>query len=242
VRFDHGAVTGTCASCHNGTTARGKNASHIPTGNVCEDCHVTTGWTNVRFDHGAVTGTCASCHNGTTALGKNASHIQTNGQCDDCHGTLAWIPANLDHGLVTGACSSCHNGVSATGKAGNHFGTSLQCDSCHSTTRWAPINFTHSSPGYPGDHRSGVGCLDCHQGNSQTATWTQPAYKPDCAGCHANDFRSGPHKKYEKPNETKYTVSELRNCAGACHFYTDSTMTAIKESRNGKHRPNRGEW
>ena len=41
--FDHAGVTGTCASCHNGTTATGKPTNHIPTSNVCEDCHVTHG-------------------------------------------------------------------------------------------------------------------------------------------------------------------------------------------------------
>ena len=35
----------------------------------------------------------------------------------------------------------------------------------------------------------------------------------------------------------KYTVSELRNCSGACHTYTDSTLTKILKSRAGpEHR------
>ncbi len=32
-------------------------------------------------------------------------------------------------------------------------------------------------------------------------------------------------------------MSELRNCSGACHIYTDSTLTTIKERRSGpEHR------
>ena len=66
------------------------------------------------------------------------------------------------------------------------------------------------------------------------ATWPAPAYKPDCAGCHANNFRSEPHTKY---GNVKYTVGELRNCSGACHIYKDSTLTTIETRRPGpEHR------
>ncbi len=48
------------------------------------------------------------------------------------------------------------------------------------------------------------------------------------------DYESGPHTKY---GNVKYTVSELRNCSGACHIYTDSTLTTISRSRPGpQHR------
>jgi hypothetical protein len=41
-------------------------------------------------------------------------------------------------------------------------------------------------------------------------TWSAPAYQPDRAGCHAQDFKvGGPHRTA--------TVSDLRDCAGACH-------------------------
>jgi hypothetical protein len=239
VNFDHASVTGTCFSCHNGTTATGKSATHLSTSNVCDDCHITTNWTTVNFDHTGVTGTCSSCHNGTTATGKSATHIQTSGQCDSCHNNLAWTPANMDHSLVTGSCSSCHNGTTATGKSPTHFVTSVQCNECHNTTNWLTINFNHTSANYPGNHNSSVTCINCHTSNSQTATWRNATYKPACAGCHANDYRTGPHKKYENP-DAFYSVSELRDCAGACHIYTDSTMTTIKTRRTGEHRASGG--
>jgi hypothetical protein len=35
----------------------------------------------------------------------------------------------------------------------------------------------------------------------------------------------------------KYTVSELKNCSGACHVYTDATLKTISKTRNGpQHR------
>jgi hypothetical protein len=237
IRVDHASVTGSCVSCHNGTTAPGKPGNHIATSNTCDDCHVTTNWSSVRFDHNGVSGSCTSCHNGQTATGKGPTHIQTSAQCDGCHSTLAWVPAQFDHNLVSGSCTTCHNGQTAPGKPGNHFNTTLQCDTCHDATRWEPVTFRHSSPNYPGDHGRGVECRDCHRSNSQTVTWQWSAYKPDCAGCHAGDYERDEHKKIENPR-TYYTVSELRDCTGACHTYTDSSLTRIRRSRTGQHRVN----
>jgi hypothetical protein len=235
-------VTGTCASCHNGTNATGKPVTHITSTNTCDSCHVTTNWTTVRVDHTAVIGTCSSCHNGTKAAGKPVTHIQTTAQCDTCHSTVAWLPASFDHSAVIGSCSTCHNGTSATGKPPTHFVTTLQCDSCHNTVAWTPIRFTHSSAAYPGDHRAAVTCLSCHTANSQTIAWRNAAYQPDCAGCHASRFVPGSHKKYETPTTVNYTVSELRDCSGACHQYTNSTLTTILVRRNSHHRPSDVGW
>ena len=40
-RVDHAQVTGSCYSCHNGTTATGKHATHIQSTNNCAACHAT---------------------------------------------------------------------------------------------------------------------------------------------------------------------------------------------------------
>jgi len=187
-------------------------------------------------DHNNVQGTCSSCHNGTKATGKSPNHITTTAECGACHGTLAWTPATFSHTNVAGTCSSCHNGVQATGKSQSHFQTTLQCDTCHrSTTVWTSVRYTHTGARYPGGHTS-VSCSQCHSGNSSTPTYSSPAYAPDCAGCHASRYRQSEHKKYTTPTTAYYTVSELRNCAGACHIYTDSSMTTIKTSRTGQHR------
>jgi len=91
-------------------------------------------------------------------------------------------------------------------------------------------------PFEPLDHRGNLQCTECHQANSEVVNWANAAFQPDCAGCHSNDYKSGPHKKHENPDRS-YTVSELRDCSGACHVYTDSSMTTIKKSRPGpEHR------
>jgi len=166
-------------------------------------------------------------------------HITTTAECNVCHSTSRWVPATFDHATATGNCSSCHNGISATGKKSGHFNTSLQCDSCHTTNRWTPDIYDHAGVSYPGDHRGNFSCTKCHKSNSEAVSWKNSAYAPDCAGCHANDYESDEHKKYPGRN---YNVSELRDCSGSCHEYTNSSLTSIRKSRNTKHRVNDGGW
>ncbi|MFQ5634878.1 MAG: cytochrome c3 family protein [Gammaproteobacteria bacterium] len=239
IRVDHLQVLGTCFGCHNGSIARGKHPEHITSGNNCDDCHTTNAWSPAVFDHALVTaGTCSSCHNGMTATGKHGQHIQTIAECDVCHSRNAWVPANFDHGVITGACATCHNGQTATGKGQGHFQTARDCSYCHDTNRWVPLRFMHASANYPGDHARPLACTNCHGGNSEIVTWSAPAYQPDCAGCHAGNYKAGPHKKTESP-PTNYTVGELRDCTGACHVYTNAAMNQISKSRPGpQHRVN----
>ncbi len=227
---DHGAVIGTCKSCHNGFTATGMPVGHPLTNDECDACHDTRTWRAVRFDHSNVTGQCSSCHNGGTATGKSPTHLQTTGECDLCHNTTTWLGASFDHNSVTGQCTSCHNGSTATGKTTTHFVTSLDCERCHNTTRWTPQElFRHDSPDYPGDHRTATLCVDCHTTNNQAIVWPFTAYRPDCAGCHADVYNRG-----EIPDKHKNTpIIELTDCAGSCHF--DGT-------KSGEHRPSSAEW
>jgi hypothetical protein len=143
----------------------------------------------------------------------------------------------VNHTNITN-CKGCHNGTNATGPSTGHMTfpvNNFDCNQCHTTTAWTPNTFRHRvGAGYPGDHRAALTCKSCHTTNTDAATWRTPAYKPDCAGCHSNKYKSDPHTKY---GNTKYTVSELRNCSGACHVYTDSTLTKIQNSRAGpQHR------
>ena len=241
-RFSHAGIQpGTCASCHNGRQAPGKPAGHISTTASCDTCHRTSSYRPAFFNHtGVVTGTCATCHNGTSARGKTTNHVVTTASCDTCHRTTAWLPATFSHtGVVAGTCATCHNGTSARGKPTSHFVTTRACDACHATTAWLPVRpYSHSSPSYK-PHNSSVTCLSCHKTNSEMATWSFAAYKPDCAGCHAGNFKPGPHKKVDSP-QILYTVAELKDCSGSCHTYTNSTFTTILRSRSGEHRSTSG--
>jgi len=232
-------VTAACSTCHNGTTATGKSPTHLTTLNSCEDCHTTAAWSPARFDHRGVTAGCSMCHNGTTATGKSPTHLTTSNTCEDCHTTAAWSPARFDHTGVTASCATCHNGSTATGTPNGHFISSIDCGECHHTSVWTPATFQHSSPDYPSGHRQVAGRTACHVANTAASAWITPAFKPDCAGCHAADFKPGPHKKVDAPQRL-YTVGELRDCTGACHVYTDATLTQIKQRRSGEHDAARG--
>jgi hypothetical protein len=245
-RFDHANVgPGSCATCHNGVTATGKHPGHVASSNQCDLCHTTLRWSPASgFDHsGVAPGSCSTCHDGMTATGKHSGHIASSNQCDLCHSTQAWLPATgFDHaGVAPGSCATCHNGVQARGKGSGHFVTTLSCDECHSTLSWTRVNYVHAGAGYPGDHQRNLDCLECHTGNSQVMSWPFAAYQPDCAGCHANDYESGPHEKHENP-DVRYSVSELRDCSGSCHVYTDSTLSTIKDRRDGEHRVSDSEF
>jgi hypothetical protein len=226
-------------TCHNGTRATAKSATHLPTPNTCGDCHTTAAWSPARFDHAGVTGTCVTCHNGTRATGKSATHLPTTNTCEDCHTTAAWSPARFDHAGVTGSCGTCHNGTRATGKPTTHFITTMDCADCHTSSVWTPSTFRHASPSYPTGHRQTLDCRSCHVANTVASAWKTPSYKPDCAGCHALDFKPDAHKKVDSPR-ILYTVSELRDCTGACHSYTDASLTRIEKSRTGEHSASRG--
>jgi hypothetical protein len=87
--MDHGIVSGSCITCHNGSTVPGKPANHIPVPNTCEACHSTKAWSPARMDHSIVSGSCITCHNGTLAPGKPANHIPAPNTCELCHTTRA---------------------------------------------------------------------------------------------------------------------------------------------------------
>jgi hypothetical protein len=209
--FEHDNVTAGCASCHNGVDSLGRPATHISTTNVCEDCHSVVAFAPViRVDHAQVVGTCSGCHDGTTAVGKHAAHLPTTGECSTCHSTDAFVPSQFDHGNVAaGTCAGCHNGSTSTGKPADHFTTDMSCDTCHTRDVWTPLSFRHGSANYPGDHGARLACGDCHTSNAEALPWPFPAYAPDCAGCHASDYRPEPHRNAP--------VSQLRDCSGACH-------------------------
>ena len=215
---DHSQVRGACASCHNGSVARGKPNGHVASSAGCDSCHTTNGWTPARFEHAAVTPhTCTTCHNAVQAIGMARSHIPTTQQCDSCHGTLAWAPALVDHGSFTGNCARCHNGSAAVGLPPAHLRTAVDCASCHSYPLWSAVHFRHTASAYPGNHAAVLACTSCHTGGSDAVPYRAPGYAGTCAACHAADFKPAAHPRTVKGEV--YTVAALANCSGACHVY-----------------------
>lgn len=211
--FRHQGVTNNCArsGCHNGVDAVGKTPDHPPTNADCGDCHNTRSFAGARMVHANVTGACsqAGCHRDD----KPADHLITTAECGNCHRTTAWLPALFDHSNVTpGTCNNagCHS------KPNPHFTTAInRCDDCHNTVTWLSVRYTHTGGNFPGPHNVNVDCIGCHAANSETPSYRNTTYVPDCAACHERDYDPGPHKKADG---TLYTVSELKDCGGSCHI------------------------
>ena len=92
-----GVVAGTCANCHNGSTAKGKPGNHVPTTVSCDVCHVgTTDFGNTKKpNHSLLTGTCKSCHgaNYSGVVSKSVTHKKSTAiDCNDsgCHNTTTF--------------------------------------------------------------------------------------------------------------------------------------------------------
>jgi hypothetical protein len=212
-------------------TARGKTSSHVVSGTSCETCHTTNAWLPAHFDHAGITTTCQSCHDSVHSIGKPLNHVPTSQDCGSCHGTLAWKPAKLDHTQLIGNCATCHNSVIATGVITGHMSTQRDCANCHRYPDWSVSTFVHDAVNYPGDHSVALTCVSCHTTNTDQIAYSSPANIGSCAGCHAKDFKPELHAK--TVGGTKYGVNDLKNCSGACHVYTDDTLTKVAQSLPG---------
>jgi len=139
---DHTSLpAGNCQSCHNGASAKGKSAGHIPVVISCDGCHQKyNGTTVVTFapgtmNHTLVTSiTCYSCHNGSyTSQGTMGAKAMP----------LNHIPVAITGGAGGLPCTTCHTPTytSASGWAAekmNHNGAlgggaPVYCVTCHLT-------------------------------------------------------------------------------------------------------------
>jgi hypothetical protein len=225
---------------------------------------------NTYMNHHGITSGCAVCHTGPLpykGIGKQASsttglpHPVTSLPCEHCHSgfldfTGATIVAKILHGPApvaaariavkfthTGAigpCANCHNGSKGTGKPKTHFVTARACDTCHVTAAWVPSRFRHTSANYPNGHAATLACRSCHTTNAEQVAYKTPGLKPSCGGCHFSNYKLPPHPKVRKPVPQYYSAVELKDCAGACHVYADSTGHTIVERRASHHRAGSG--
>jgi hypothetical protein len=168
------------------------------------------------------------------AIGKPANHVVAAQDCGVCHGTLAWKPAKVDHSTLTARCASCHNNLAATGMNSMHMATTRDCANCHAYPDWDVVIYRHQSGGYPGDHRVALSCVSCHSSRTEQVVFSAPADAGTCASCHAKDFKPAAHPRTLKGQ--LYTASELRDCTGACHVYSDSNGGLVNSPAAPYHR------
>ena len=249
----HDSSMANCTSCHTYSTAVGLKPIHSSLGTSiqCSNCHNTLTFTGAHFSHTIANVTahsCVSCHVGSDIYAAPSDHSgKINGLfCDDCHRVTSWLQATYSHLGVNSGCSNCHNNGFAPPSpnpkpAPPGHTVSTTCESCHTVSSWAAAggNFSHAGVSGYYQHSSARTCSSCH-GNTSGGPIAHNAYYPNCAWCHSAQFRAGSHVKTQSPNRVLYTVTELQNCNGACHEYTNSSFTTIKTARNSHHRPTDG--
>ena len=207
-RFTHAGVASGCASCHNGNQAPGKPARHVVTDRAVRDLsqehrHLRRRADEPRRHRVRLRFLPQRQHR---ARASRRRHIVTTAPCETCHkSTVTFAGARLDHTAVTAPCATCHNGVTAEGKSPST--SSPTCPANPATGRRVgrSVTYRHASPRYP-DHGKTSDCVACHVGNAQTVQWKFPAFQPDCAACHAAQFRPTAHAKFQKPMPVYYTV------------------------------------
>ncbi|WP_395701884.1 hypothetical protein [Aquabacterium sp.] len=245
-KVDHGAFNDStaCSSCHNGSAATGKSATHVPVGTTnCAACHATAGWTPTKWTHAqvAVNGQCASCHSGgfPPADGKPGNHLAegsfaltASSSCDACHkGSFSsWADGRLHANFTFGAqCDSCHNGntLGATAKPANalHANVSGSCESCHkSTSSWAGTKVNHAN------FNDSTNCASCHNGSAATGkpAGHVPVGSAGCIGCHSTSGWT----------PTKWNHTQLAVAAQCASCHTGSYPPA--DGKPANHIPYQG--
>jgi hypothetical protein len=64
------------------------------------------------------------------------------------------------------------------------------------------------------NHRGNFACTRCHNNNSEVVNWSSPGYRPNCAGCHAQDYKAGEDDHNGLAND--------QNCGqSGCHRITN---------------------
>ena len=113
--FSHtGVAPGTCATCHNGSTATGKTRD--PRADHARPATPAIAPRPGRRRRSATPASRpAPARPATTAPPRPARPRRTcrrRASCDTCHRTTAWTPATFSHtGVAPGTCATCHNGT-----------------------------------------------------------------------------------------------------------------------------------
>lgn len=191
--WNHAGATA-CSGCHNGSTATGKSATHIPYigGQECSACHIgTSSWNSVITGsnlHAKVVSTCETCHANAAMKGvvqkSNAIHNVTTALglgCQSCHKSYTSFTGGKYEHTSASACATCHSGTYTVngqirGKHAGHIVTSAACDGCHkSKTTWL------GASGHSGNEAGQ--CLNCHI-SQRPSNHNSSAYLVSCDACH----------------------------------------------------------
>ena len=213
--FDHGLLKGMspapgCASCHNGITAKGMPANHLPRSSPaqCASCHIAstavyTSFAGGQMDHTGLTSGCADCHGPSVVAGQFAgitsivvmpptspagpgSHIPSSITCESCH--IGSMPTGLV--AANAALTPPGSGFATPAPSGAqiHAGVTGGCSSCHETSMvWMGMSAYPVSPATlvaKAQYR-GFQLRPMTVASSYTVADADHPTTGDCSQCHA---------------------------------------------------------
>ena len=213
--FDHGLLKGMspapgCASCHNGITAKGMPANHLPRSSPaqCASCHIAstavyTSFAGGQMDHTGLTSGCADCHGPSVVAGQFAgitsivvmpptspagpgSHIPSSITCESCH--IGSLPTGLV--AANAALTPPGSGFATPAPSGAqiHAGVTGGCSSCHETSMvWMGMSAYPVSPATlvaKAQYR-GFQLRPMTVASSYTVADADHPTTGDCSQCHA---------------------------------------------------------
>ncbi len=208
-----------CDSCHDGNTATGKvdappGKPHLPTTLDCDKCHSAGGtFTAATWLHEG-TGNCTNCHDGRydgvypNIKSQSSSHIATSIQCDECHTTKNWVFSHQSPGLTRETIGGKQFSTTGNypGDHGDWNASPSNCSACH-VTGFTPSVLPINNTNFPWKLNSGR--------NNNYNDSTAYIFRPQCAACHANDFKA----ESEHNGGKSGTVAQNANCGG-CHEHS----------------------
>ena len=175
------------------------------------------------FDHTGITGNCFSCHNGSTATGKPPNHVPSPNTCENCHNTMSWTDDRRlrSHGH--------HRKLRELPQRQHGDGQVAQ-----------PLRHQRRLRGVPHPGGLAARALPAHgpelprrsrgQSRLPRLPHEQRADGPVAVRGVRPRLRGLPRERLHAGRARPATLSELRDCAGACH------------EGSGRHRVNRGSW
>lgn len=219
-----------CAACH-----ADHDAHDGGLGELCEECHSTSGWTPAIFDH-EITGfpltfgharpACSDCHQELAfqevspicsgCHEKDDPHQQLFGDsCDLCHNTIRWDYVTFDHtGPYLQFCSACH----LDDKPANHY--QGECSACHQIAAWIPASFDHAVAG-------AVDCLSCHLADKPINH-----FPGQCSFCHKTSSWLPASFSHTFPLSHGSANSDCSRCHATANYYSYTCYLCHEHNRS----------
>jgi len=166
--WDFRGIGTKCVNCHKDVHREYLDAKFYP-GQTCQNCHISTSWSDSRFDHNLT---------GYQLQGAHARQA-----CSACH-----IKEETGNPVkfkgISSTCTACHEDEHVRQFEKNGV---TRCEECHTFDNWDATRFDHDKAAFKLDGKHAkVACAGCHKETQiDGITTIQYKFKSfECADCH----------------------------------------------------------